>query len=155
MFTYSLKPELCFILIALVATNVFLLYEDVRVVSAEGRPVLAELPHGDEVGCAGGEAPGGAEQGVAVMLPPVIRGLSCWRDEHGSPAQCKEYLSLEGLVLEPDRVLDDGGVGGEYEGQPLGHPGGGGRQGEIWAFGEAGPKWGEDRGLAEYCAASK
>ena len=73
MFTFSLKPELCFILIALVATNVFLLNEDVRVVPAEGRPVLAELPHCDEVGCAGGEAPGGAEQGVAVMLPPVVR----------------------------------------------------------------------------------
>ena len=60
-------------LIALVATNVFLLDEDICVVPAEGRPVLAELPHGDEVGGAGGEATGGAEQSVTMMLPSVVR----------------------------------------------------------------------------------
>ena len=34
-----------------------------------------------------------------------------------SPAQYKEYLSLESLVLEPGGILDDGGVGGEQESQ--------------------------------------
>ena len=56
-----------------------------------------------------------------------------------SPAQCKEHLSLERLVLEPGGILDDGGVGGEQECQPLRHPGGGGRQGEVRAGCEAGP----------------
>lgn len=58
-------------LISLVATNVLFLDEDVCLFPAEGSPVLAELPHSDKVGCAWGEAAGGAEQGVAVMLPPV------------------------------------------------------------------------------------
>ena len=64
-------------------------------------------------------------------------------------------MSLECLVLEPCWVLDDGGVGREQQGQSLGHPSGGGRQGEGRAGGEAGPQGGEDRGLAEYGAASK
>ena len=64
-------PKLCLVLISLVATNVLFLDEDVCLFPAEGSPVLAELPHGDKVGSAGGEAAGGAEQGVAVMLPPV------------------------------------------------------------------------------------
>ena len=58
-------------LITLVATNVFFPDEDVCILAAEGGPVLAELPHGDKVGGAGGETTGSAKQSVAVMFPPI------------------------------------------------------------------------------------
>ena len=70
--SYRCKPELCLVLITLVATNVFLPDENVRILAAEGGPVLAELPHGDKVGGAGGETAGGAKQSVAVMFPPIM-----------------------------------------------------------------------------------
>ena len=58
-------------LITLVATNVFFPDEDVCILAAEGGPVLAELPHGDKVGGAGGETTGSAKQSVAMMFPPI------------------------------------------------------------------------------------
>ena len=58
--------------ISLVPTNLLLFDEEVRLVSAEGGPVLAELAHGDQVGGAGGEGAGGAEECVAMVLPPGI-----------------------------------------------------------------------------------
>ena len=49
----KILPELCLVLISLVATNILFLDEDVCLFPAEGGPVLAELPHGDKVGGAG------------------------------------------------------------------------------------------------------
>lgn len=58
-------------LITLVATNVFFPDEDVGILAAEGGPVLADLPHGDKVGGAGGDAAGGAKQSISVVFPPI------------------------------------------------------------------------------------
>ena len=57
-------------LIAIIATNVRFLDEDVRVAVTKGGPVLADHLHGEQGVSGGGERAGGAEQRVGVVLPP-------------------------------------------------------------------------------------
>ena len=60
------------------------------------------------------------------------------------PADGIEHPGPERLVLKPVGALDNGGVGGEEEGQPLRDPGGGRGQGVVRVRGEAGPEGGQE-----------
>ena len=71
------------------------------------------------------------------------------------PADGIEHPGPECLVHNPGGVLDNGGVGGEKEGQPLRDPGGGGGQGEVMVRGEAGPEWGQEGKWVEYLTTSE
>ena len=99
-------------LITLVATNVFFPDEDVRILAAEGGPVLAQLPHGDKVGGAGGETAGGAKQGVAVMFPPMKTLLDIqWQCFHIQLTYvlfltCSMQRTLESLEPRPGARWD-------------------------------------------------
>ena len=71
------------------------------------------------------------------------------------PADGIEHPGPKRLVLKPVGALDNGGVGGQEEGQPLRHPGGGGGQGVIMVRGEAGPERGQEGKWVEYLTTSE